>query len=354
MSNVVTTTSPHRRPRDGPGFLVAVVFALLAPATMAERATVRIAGVEYLGDLPTRVAERTGLFADQRIDAAIEYGPSGRDNLRALRAGEVDYALMALAPLAIDLLADPDPRGPDDPVILASLVHSTRLNQVVALADGGPASPAALAGARIGLMRGTNAEFAWSLFSAFHGLDPAGVTLVDRPVEELGEALTRGEVDAAVLWQPWTHRLGQRHQGDITEFAGSNIYTAKWVLVTRRRLAARQPGQARRLLAAYREAIRIIHDDPQRAGALYPEYEGDGFLDAQRASILFGLGLDWSLLASLRQQLDWARRAGYRDAGVPQDILARIDAGPLRTLAPARVGIPSASGDSTAEREAGQ
>lgn len=56
----------------------------------------RIGGVEYLGDLPTLVAERDGHFARYHADVNVIFSDSGRDNLRLLRAGEIDFALMAM------------------------------------------------------------------------------------------------------------------------------------------------------------------------------------------------------------------------------------------------------------------
>jgi len=313
--------------------------------TAANADAVRISGVDYLGDLPTKVADHHGLFAAQGIDAVVEYGASGRDNLRALRAGETDFALMALTPLAIDLAADSNPREPDDPVILASIVHSTRLNQVVALAPDLD-TPTKLSGSRIGLMRGTNAEFVWALFAAYHGIDPATVEIADRAINELPDALKDGEIDAAVLWEPWTSRLRFDVGDRLNTFAGSNIYTAKWVVVTRRDIANREPEQARAVLAAYDAAIDVIRRDPAVTAAIYAEEAGGipHALREERSSVLYGLNLDWSLLASLRQQFEWAITAGYAGNEPQRDILARIDPRPLRIALPSAVGIPAWSG----------
>lgn len=337
-------TNAHARTRPVGPRRVALAAAMMAFAFTAVSFAdeVRVTGVDYLGDLPTRVADHNNLFAAQGIDARVAYSASGHDNLRALRAGDTDFALMALTPLAVDLAADHDPREANDPVILASVVHSTRLHQVVALGDGGYLAPANLAGRRIGLMRGTSAEFVWSLFAAYHGLDPAGVEIIDGPIESLAGALAGGRIDAAVLWEPWTGRLRARVGDRLTEFTGSNIYTAKWVLVTRREFANEQPALARGVLRAYQAAIDVIRRDPDGTVAAYTA-EADaesGNLQRHRDAILYGLNLDWSLLASLRQQFEWALEAGYGAATPERDVLARIDTRPLRAIVPSAIGIP--------------
>ncbi len=161
MNSAAANAHPRTRPAGPRRAAQAATMIALSFTAATSADEVRITGADYLGDLPTRVADHNNLFAAEGIDAVVAYSASGRDNLRALRAGETDFALMALTPLAIDLVMDPDPWGTDDPVILASVVHSTRLNHVVALGNGGPRKPADLVDGRIGLMRGTNAEFVW-------------------------------------------------------------------------------------------------------------------------------------------------------------------------------------------------
>lgn len=219
MNSSAANAHPRTRrpgPRRAAQAAAMMAFAFTA-ATSAD--AVRIAGVDYLGDLPTRVADHNNLFVAEGVDAVVSYSASGRDNLRALRAGETDFALMALTPLAIDLVLDRAPRGTDDPVILASVVHSTRLNHVVALGNGAPRNPAVAAYA--------------------------------------------GEAD----------------------------------------LASRN-------------------------------------LQKNRDAILYGLNLDWSLLASMRQQVEWALHAGYGGEAPSRDVLARVDARPLRAIVPSAIGIP--------------
>lgn len=141
-------------------WLVLLACCAMATGQAADAASVRLAGVDYLGDLPTVIAHDEGLFARHGLDVEVEFNGSGRDNLERLRAGTTDFALMALTPIVLDRLADPSPGQADDPVILASLVHSTRLNHVVVPASGPVEHPADLRGRRVGLRKGTNSEFA--------------------------------------------------------------------------------------------------------------------------------------------------------------------------------------------------
>jgi len=328
--------------------LATVMLAMAAPryAGAADSAQpVRIAGVIYLGDLPTVIADHENLFRRHGLDASVGFNHSGRDNLRRLRAGEIDFALMALTPIVLDRLADATPGGPDDPVILASLVHSTRLNAVVARPAAGIETPQDLAGRRIALRKGTNAEFVWWLFAHFHGLAPDAVRLVDRPVPAVVDALRDGEVDAAVLWEPWLSRLLASSEEELRVFGGSNIYTAKWVLVTTRRSADEHPARARAVLATYRDAIERIERDPEAAIRTYARRADvdEAVLRENWQALDYELNLQWTVVATLQQQINWAEHSGRRPRATPIEVLGLIDPAPLRAIEPTRVGVPPAA-----------
>ena len=319
-----------------------VLCACLRPAAGLADSPVRIAGVTYLGDLPTLIAEQHSLFEQEGIDVRVDYGPSGKVNLERLRKDEVDYALMALTPLVIDRLSDPTPGKRDDPVILASLVHSTRLNQVVTVAGRGVDSVTDLAGRRIALSRGTNTEFLWWLFAQYNEMNPGEVTLLDRPINQIPQALINGEVDAAITWEPWTARLRARLGDRLRIFAHSNIYTAKWVVVTKQRTARQHPKRSSRLLAAYQAAIKYIERQPEQALRLYADNVDIAIsqLPAWKQILNYQMGLDWSLISTLQQQFIWARQAGYPVVEPADNILSLIDSGPLQLTGPRLVDIP--------------
>lgn len=328
------------------GALLLALAWMTAAAATPPAAPIRLAGVVYLGDLPTVVAEHEALFAAQGLHVVVEYNPSGKRNLEKLRAGETDFALMALTPLVLDRLADTTPGGADDPVILASLVHSTRLNQLVALAGAGIESPMDLRGRRVGLPKGTNAEFIWWVFRQYHGLGADAAEVQDLPVARIPDALVAGEIDAAVIWEPWTTRLADRPGVGLTTFPGANLYTAKWVLVTTRRMAREAPRRCAAMLAAYRQAVEHIEREPGKAIGIYGERMGlaADVLGRDWGLSSYDLNLDWSIIAALQEQLHWARLAGHGAGAGEVEVLELINAGPLRAVNPTAVGIPDPPG----------
>lgn len=311
---------------------------------------VRVAGSMYLGDLPTVVADTQGFFAEQGLRAEVEYNVAGKRSLARLRAGETDFALMAPTPVVLDRLADPDPGGPDDPVIVASLAHSTELTQIVALGDAGIERPRDLRGRRIAINRGTSTEFVWWLFEQYHEIDPSSVELVSMTFPEMPDALVAGRVDAVVLLEPWLARLGDRLErgggAPLHRFHVNDLYSGKWLLVTTPRLVRERRSLCVDVLRTYRQAIEFIEIAPEEAITAY----NDRAEPAERIrvdpsqTLDYLLHLDWALIAILQQQFQWARTVGYENVGDPVRVLELIEPGPLHEVWPGAVGVPMGPG----------
>jgi ABC-type nitrate/sulfonate/bicarbonate transport system substrate-binding protein len=310
---------------------------------------VRIGGATYLGDLPTHVADNNRLFAEESLRADVQYSESGRHNLARLRAGETDFALMALTPLVLDRLADRDPGQPEDPVILASLLQSYELTAVLARPGTGIERPADLAGRRVGLERGTNTEFVWWLFEQVHRIDPASVRTVSVPFSRAAAALLGSRVDAVVLPEPWASELETRYQQledrQPVRFDTHNLYAGRWIIVTTRRHLHERYDTCRRVLSAYRQATEWIERSPQDAISIYAgSTAGSRRNLADRWQALdYDINLDWALVSSLQEQFHWARDRRIEHEADPIHVLDLIEPGPLQQISPAAVKIPEAA-----------
>lgn len=319
------------------GAVIAVAPVAAAPATASP---VRLQGAEYLGDLPTLLADVRGLFAEAGIE--VSYGRSGKAALDRLRAGEIAFATMAMTPLVLDLLRDGDPGDADDPVVLANLAYSTEINHVVTLASGAGGPPLSTVPASVGLAAGTNAQFLWHLFAAHHGLAPGEVPVVDLPIDALPAALADGRVAAAVVWEPWTSRLRRRHGERLRVLDGSRLYTVRWLLVTRRAVVRERPELCHAVLDAYRAAVVRAEAEPAAARALFArrwEVPADVVAGIDALPI-YDVTLDWTVFTSFRRQLAWARRAGEAGVETPASLFDLVAPACLRTVDADAVLLP--------------
>ncbi len=304
---------------------------------------VRVSGSSWVHDAATRVALERGYFDGQGPVIKVEIEGSGKASLERLLAGEVEFAKMATTPLARALVdrAGKDP-GPQDPVILATTSLSNQTHHVLAVRDRGIDNPRDLAGRRIGMLFDTSAEFFWSLFAPIHGLDPDDVELVDLPLEDMAEALEKGEVDAVVTWDPWVYRQRQAVDRETLTFSERQIYTMNWLLVTRREIVDEHPELADRVIRGYQKAVDTILAEPEQV----IEYQSDDpelsseYLREMREQVIFQLSLNWALLTAMEQQLNWILHREIPGPAMrpkPQDYIAP---GPISRVAPEQLMLP--------------
>ena len=325
------------------GVLVTALCALLLNSALAEQRPLRLLGAIYLGDLPTLIADQKGLFRQQGLEVDVSLGFSGRENLQGLLAGDADFALMAPTPFVLHQLQADRTEDANDPIILASLVHATRLEALMVRDDSDIRQPADLLGRRVALMGGTNAEYLWWLFCQFHDLDQDRITVVEATNHTAGTLLTSGEVDAAVIWQPWSQLAAEAADVPLRILSVGEGYTAKWLLVGRRDVVRQQSEATIQLLRAYMKALDLIEEQPDASLTRYADHAGLSRSTATPERLpVFGLSLDWSLLADLQQHLEWARAQGKDGAELPPDIISWIEPGPLLSINPAAVSLPGA------------
>ena len=315
---------------------------------------VRIRGVQYFGDLPTLVGEVERFFEETGHEVEVGYGLSGKANMEALRRGEIDYALMAVTPFVLDRMADPTPGMNGDPVILANLTHGAPNIKVILRQDGGGSvttDPKSLEGRRIGLPLGTNAEYLWSLFAAFHEIDIAEIDLVDVGPDQIDDALAANKIEAAVIWAPWLEAIEDGLGGPLAEIEGNLgfLYTSRWVLVT---IKGNERAQDHRevVLSSYLRAVDWIQRNPEAAVNRFHEKWRIGDTATGPVSMqdaIFDVTLDWSLHASYQQQLEWANGAGYPNTGGTGAFLSGIETGPLRSLSHSSVLLPKSLEEET-------
>jgi len=299
-----------------------------------------IGGVEYLGDLPTFVAQRDGHFARHHPDVDVVTGSSGRETLRQLRAGEIDFATMAMTPLVFDALANPARDGPESPVILANLSHARPAVHLMLLNADDVALADALCGRTIGVPRGTNAEYVLHVIARLAGLSESDYTMLDMDPVEMSDALAAGRIDAVSVWDPWAVRLRDRFGDRLRNEPDTGHYVSRWLLVTRRETAETDPGQARAILRAYRDAVDWIQANPEAALAAHEVRMPGRTPESEDLDLLFDVTLDWSLIVTYRQQMAWAsRNMNDVDREIPS-FLDMVAPGPLATIEPGSVTIP--------------
>lgn len=288
------------------------------------------------------VAQGAGCFAREGLAVEARSFELGRDALGLLRQGGAEAAIAYETPVLRAARADPSLRA------LTILHSSSRNTRLIARRGGGVRSLGDLAGKRVGVARGTNADFFIDLALRFGRVARDDVRVRDLPPEESVQALAAGDLDAAAVSDPHAAEA-ERRLGAEAVVLRTELYAEFSMLVARADTVAARRAALEALLRGLACGERLAQADPARAVALirprFPELSEEG-LRRQVDAVAWRLGLDHQLLDVLRRERAWL--AGEGDDGEAASEVERlIEPGPLEAVDPEAVTLaPSPRGAS--------
>jgi ABC-type nitrate/sulfonate/bicarbonate transport system substrate-binding protein len=201
---------------------------------------------------PQIIADKRGFWAKYNVSPNITNFASGTDGLNSLLSGQMDFLVSsALQPLisrteggAVFCLGQEAQSGKH----LGIVTHTN-----VTSASG-------LVGKKIGYEYGSAAQVYLPKYLQHFGIPLSSVTTVNVDPPDTAAAMTRGDIDAAVIWEPWRDKLEAAVSGlktltlsgDIGYYVNIDIWVGK-------RLNA-DPNLASRMLSGLYEAALWLSD----------------------------------------------------------------------------------------------
>jgi ABC-type nitrate/sulfonate/bicarbonate transport system substrate-binding protein len=227
---------PNRR-----AVMSVVLATAAAPAALAQaRAPVSI-GYQEQPDWLLFVARDLKLFERAGLAPTFVKYPGGTPMIEAAQAGAIDVASVGSVALLIGIA-----HGLNWTVIGVN-PEGAYSQGLVARKESDIHRPADLRGKRVGVFKGSTAQFGMLMLMRQHGLLRHHVTMVYLTPEEQLAGLKDGTIDAAMIWEPWMqrmiHGLGARiitTEGDLGVHTNVDGYTVRreW-LQTNRHTAVR-------------------------------------------------------------------------------------------------------------------
>lgn len=198
------------------------------------------------------VADKKGFFAENDIDAEIKTFGFGSLTLDAVLAGETDVAAATELPTINAAV-----RGNLTAVVAANYV-APDYNAVVVSED--ISSVEDLKGKNVAVKRNSASDYFLSRFLSSNGLTEDDLSVKNVAPPEMVPAMSRGDVDAFLIWEPWPTKALEIVPGAKILQRGGDTYAMTNFISFSKKLAA-DKDKAKRVMKSLVQADEFISEN---------------------------------------------------------------------------------------------
>jgi NitT/TauT family transport system substrate-binding protein len=280
------------------------------------------------------IAQDQGFFADNGLNATIKMYDAGVIAMDALYAGDLDVATASELVFTRNILNDKKIHG------IAS-IGKEDFHYIIARKDKGILNISDLKGKKIGVAKGTSADFYLGRLLELQGIKMQDVTLVNLKPADMEAPLINGEVDAVSTWDPYAYPVQNRLGVNASIFPSQKGQLMYWVAICRDDLITNRPEVIDRFLRALNQAENFAVNHPDEAGKIVQK--GMGSDDAYRERVLpktqLMLSLDQSLIIASEDESRWLMKSNLTDKKEVPVFLDYLYRDGLDAVKPAAVNI---------------
>lgn len=313
-----------------------------------EKAEIRAVELPISYSAITHIAHVKGYVEEEGLDYRVISVPAGPDIISALRAGgakAADLGSIAVTPIIVMIGAG------DHPVVLATGIESDVQVQLVTFSGTGITDdPATLRGKAIGFVGSTVGEIYLSRLLEKGGLGEADIKAVNGRPADIKALLLRGDIDAAVLWDPFVSQAQREAKlrsetnsnwlgGEPRVYVDPSLYNLTFNVVAMKSKIEQIRPELVKFLRACVRAGDFIEANPEETRRILEEWLNleDGDLEHFMTTTSFRVHLDAEQMKrDMRAELEWLR-SRQPDTIIPDDLSPYIDTSVLSEVDSERV-----------------
>ncbi len=249
------------------------------------------------------IAFMKGFFYAEGLDVTPQPHEFGRLALNSLLEGKADLATVADTPIMFAVT------GGKKIYTISMMATVNKATAIIARKDRGISMPSDLKGKKIGVPRGTTAEFFMDSFLSTRGIGRKEVKIVDMKPNEMPDALLKRQVDAVSTWNPALKDAEKALGDNGSVFYDETIYRDIFCVAASQEFVKEHREAIRKVLKALISAETFIKQDPQESRRIVTKFVkiDRALLDEIWDLFDFKVTLDQSLLVSLEDQTRWAQ-----------------------------------------------
>lgn len=284
---------------------------------------------------PFYVAKSINAFKDTCVSVEYDAVIGGQRAFAKVINGEVDFGTTSDSVIAFKSLAK------RSFVTHAMFVQSDNDVKLMTRTSDKIKSVIGLQGKKVGVTKGTASEYFLSVLLAIDGLTIEDVELYHYKPEQLTNGFIINEVDAIVPWEPFAFNAAQLLNNQITVNDTKNLNTLSFnliskdadnLLVEKAKCVIQGLSTAIEFITAYPEKSKKIVIDELKLES--------SFINWVWPDYIFKLGLNQSLILSIKSQAAWAIEMQMSEYNEMPNIDDFIDRRAMFIVDPDAVNIP--------------
>jgi NitT/TauT family transport system substrate-binding protein len=215
------------------------------------------------------VAEDKGYFKDENIDIDIKPGAAADTNLKALSAGQVQFAALDFNASLVD-----QGQGQYTDVRAFAAIHQRNLSSIIGLDGGGITTPKDVVNKKIGVATGSVVKLLYPAYARLAGLDPTAIQWQEAAPATLPGLLAAGKVDGLATFLIGTPAIEKASGKKTVVLPFSQYLTDLYgnALFTTNTYATKNPDVVKRFRTAALKGLQYAIDHPDEAGKILQKY----------------------------------------------------------------------------------
>lgn len=254
------------------------------------------------------IADDQGYFADSGLEVTIKEYDSGVAPVQALLSKTVDIATAAEFVVVSHSFNN-------DNLKIIGTVDIANAIEVIARKDRNIHQVSDLKGKKIGLKMKSQAEFFIGTFLTFNHLSLRDVDLVDLNPSQMANAILNGDVDAIIVWDPYTYQIKKLLGENAISWSGQSGQDFYFLLITREDITQDNPLVLERFLRAMIHAEAFIKTKKEEAQKIVEKRlkTEPSYLQSVWAKNRFTVALVEDMLIAMEDEARWMMKSNLTD-----------------------------------------